>query len=92
MPLTPPKAIRFILRPFERGDEPFAYKPLNRKVLLAVGVLFAILGSVSTYFVIDRGGLAYSLPVFVFFGAALVCLVVGVFGSDRAVAKIWGNR
>jgi hypothetical protein len=92
MPKTPPKLFQPILRPFERGDEPFSYKPLNRKVLLAVGILFAILGAVATYFVVKLGGLAYSFPVLVFWGASVVCLVIAVYGSDRAVSKIWGNR
>jgi hypothetical protein len=82
----------FVLRHFEAGDEPYTHKPMNRKILLAVGVLFGILGSASAYMAVDRGGLAYALPVVVFFGASVVCLIVAFLGSDRAVAKIWGNR
>jgi len=82
----------FLLRHFEQGDEPFVHKPMNRKILLAVGVLFGILGSVSGYMALDRGGMGYAVPVVVFFAASAVCLIIGLFGSDRAVAKIWGNR
>ena len=81
-----------ILMVFERGDEPYAYKPLNRKILIAIGVLFSFLGTAVVYLSpadVDPG---YFLPVGVFGAAGIVCLVVGLLGSDRAVAKIWGNR
>lgn len=82
----------FILRFFEQGDEPFTHKPMNRKILLAVGALFGILCAVSAYMAMDRGSIEYGLPVVIFFVVSAVCLIVGFFGSDRAVAKIWGNR
>jgi hypothetical protein len=92
MDSAPRRLFWFLLRHFEEGDEPFTHKPLNRKILLAVGVLFGVLGAVSTYMAVDRGGIGYALPVVVFFAASAVCLIIGLFGSDRAVAKIWGNR
>lgn len=82
----------FILRFFESGDEPYTSKPLNRKILIAVGVLFNVLWMVTAYLYAGRGGFDYLLPVVIFFSAGTVCLVVGLLGSDRAVAKIWGNR
>ena len=81
-----------VLRPFEQGDEPYTHKPLNRKILLAVGVLFGVLCAASTFMAVDRGGIGYALPILVFFAASAVCLIVGLLGSDRAVARIWGNR
>lgn len=92
MASDPKKTFWFVLRHFEQGDEPFTHKPMNRKILLAVGVLFGLLSAVSAYMAIDRGGIGYLLPVLVFFSASAICLIVGLFGSDRAVAKIWGNR
>lgn len=82
----------FVLRHFEDGDEPFTHKPRNRKILLAVGVLFGVLCAASAYMAADRGGIGYALPILVFFAASAVCLIVALLGSDRAVAKIWGNR
>ena len=82
----------FILHFFEAGDEPYNYKPLNRKVLVVVGVLFNLIWMFTTYLYIGRGSYDFLLPVAVFFVVGLVCLVVGLLGSDRAVAKIWGNR
>ncbi|MDZ7803497.1 hypothetical protein [Thiohalophilus sp.] len=82
----------FVLRYFESGEKPFNYKPLNRKILIVVGVLFSGLGLVSAYFAMGQAQVGYLIPVVVFFTVAFVCLVVGLLGSDRAVANIWGNR
>lgn len=86
------RAFWFVLRHFEQGDEPFIHKPMNRRILLAVGVLFGVLCTASAYMAVDRGGFGYALPVLIFFAASAVCLIVALLGSDRAVAKIWGNR
>jgi hypothetical protein len=82
----------FILRHFESGDEPYAVKPLNRKVLIAVGVLFNVLWIGGLYLYADYGGFAFMLPTLIFIAVGTVCLVVGLLGSDRAVAKIWGSH
>ena len=81
-----------ILSPFESGTEPYAYKPLNRKVLVVVGVLFLGLSGFLAPSAIKAGDAGYLLPLLVFSLAGLVCTVVGSLGSDRAVCKIWGNR
>lgn len=77
---------------FEGGDEPYAYKPLNRKILVVIGVLFLGLVSAVGYLSFDKGEPGYLIPVIVFSGIAVVTLIVGLLGSDRAVSKIWGNR
>ena len=81
-----------ILAPFEKGEGPYQYKPLNRKILLFIGVLFGGLAALSYYLMSGQSDLAYYLPVIVFSGVSLVALVVGGLGSDRAVTKIWGDR
>jgi hypothetical protein len=81
-----------ILNTFETGSEPYAYKPLNRKILIVIGVLFLGLTSAVGYLSFDKGEVGYLIPVIVFSGISLVTLVVGFLGSDRAVSKIWGNR
>ena len=81
-----------ILNIFESGDEPYTAKPLNRKILIIIGVLFAFLASVVIYLSYDKGEVGYLVPVIVFACVALVALVIGFLGNDRAVAKIWGNR
>ena len=82
----------FILHPFERGDEAFNHKPLNRRILIAVGILFGALCAVSITLGVVNGQAGYLIPIVVFGGASLVSLVVGLLGSDRAVARIWGNK
>ena len=81
-----------ILNIFESGSDDYAYKPLNRKILIVIGLLFGGLGSAVAYLSFDKGEPGFLIPVIVFFGISLVTLVVGVLGNERAVAKIWGNR
>lgn len=86
------KLFWFILRYFEQGDEAYNYKPLNRKVLIVVGSLFLALGAGSVFASFHQGSFGYVAPILVFLTVGLVCTVVGFLGTDRAVAKIWGNR
>jgi hypothetical protein len=81
-----------ILNMFEKGDEPYAYKSLNRKILVSIGVLFLCLASAVAYLAIGQGEPGFLIPVLVFAAVSLVSLVVGLLGNERAVAKIWGNR
>ena len=81
-----------ILNVFEAGDDPYAVKPLNRKILIIIGVLFLGLGSAVAYLAFDMNDAGFMIPVVVFCAVSLVTLVVGLLGTDRAVAKIWGNR
>lgn len=81
----------FVLRYFEQGEGSYSYKPMHRKILLVVGLLFGGLSGVSFYLVPAGAGPAALVPAFVFSAVALVCLVVGLLGSDRAVARIWGQ-
>lgn len=86
------KIFWFILHYFEKGDEPYNYKPLNRKILVVVGTLFIALSMITVYFTIQKEDYGYLLPVVVFFTIGLISMIVGFLGSDRAVSKIWGDR
>ncbi len=81
-----------ILRPFEAGDEPYGHKPINRKILIAIGTMFTLLSIASV--ALSRGirDLGYLIPIIVFFAVGATALIVGLLGSDRAVAKIWGTK
>ncbi len=81
----------FVLRYFEQGDGPYNYKPMHRQILAAVGALFALLCGVSLYLSGGTSGVGFLIPVLVFSAVAAVCLIVALLGSDRAVAKIWGQ-
>lgn len=81
-----------ILNIFERGDEPYHYRPSHRKILLAVGSLFLFLCVISLYFGSVTGGAGAYIPTIVFLIVTVFCLVVGGLGNERAVAKIWGSK
>ena len=85
---------KFILSPLESGNEPYQLKPFSRSVLITVGVLFTFLGSsvVLVYFFFSLSDLSFLLPSAIFTIGGLFCLIVGLLGNDRAVAKIWGSR
>lgn len=78
-----------ILHFFEKGEGEYNYDPSHRKILLIVGVFFSLLAGVAIYtarFIDDVG---IFIPILVFGGAGLLCLLVALLGSDRAVATIW---
>lgn len=81
-----------ILNIFEKSTGPYAYKPLNRKILIFMGLVFAGLTSLVLNFIPEGVGVSFLIPVIVFGLIALVTLVVGFLGNERAVAKIWGNK
>jgi hypothetical protein len=81
-----------ILNFFEKGNEPYHLKPLNRKILVFMSILFLGLAFAVLYLMPADADKGYYLPVIVFSVIALVGLVIGLLGTDRAVAKIWGNR
>ena len=80
-----------VLSPLESGNEPFAYKPSHRIILVIMSTLFIGLAT-TVAFLIPEGQVGYYLPVILFGGAGLLGIIVGTVGSDRAVAKLWGSR
>ncbi len=81
-----------ILNLFETGEGPYAYKPMSRTILIVMGILFGAIAGVVIYYILHNDAYGYFLPALVFSGVALVCLIVGSLGNERAVAKIWGNK
>ena len=81
-----------LLNLFEQGTEPYEYKPMSRRILLVISVLFSILTAVTFFLSPADAGFGIAFPMIIFGGASFVCLVVGALGSERAVAKIWGSR
>ena len=81
-----------LLNIFEKGDGPYSYRPSHRRILVIIGLLFAGL-SCGVYIIYPaEGGPGLLFPVIVFLAVAAVCIIVGILGSDRAVANIWGGR
>jgi len=81
-----------VLNLFEQGDEDFICKPHSRKILVFISILFSGLAAAVYYFIPAQSEIAYYLPVLIFGGIALIGFIVGLLGTDRAVAKIWGSR
>ena len=86
------KLLAPVLNLFEKGTDPYEYKPLNRKILITVGVLFLFLGAVVVTVLVSTNSFDYFLPALVFLLVSFICLIVGTLGSDRAVSKMWGRR
>ena len=72
------------------GD--YSYKRSHRIVLVVVGLLFTILSAALLVVGIMSSQVGAAVPGVIFLAVATTCLVVGILGSDRAVAKIWGNK
>ncbi|QSP95396.1 hypothetical protein LPB19_02950 [Marinobacter salinisoli] len=81
-----------LLKPLEAGEVGPNYKASHRTILIAVGTLFFILGTISLVAMVYTGQLGAFVPVLAFLGLGGICLVVGAVGSDAAVSKLWGNR
>ncbi|GLQ31820.1 hypothetical protein [Litoribrevibacter albus] len=81
-----------LLSAFESGNEPYTYKPLNRKILLFISSIFLFLGSLVCFLIPSEADKGYYIPVVVFGSLGFVGLVIGLIGNDRAVAKIWNNK
>ena len=86
------KIFRPILDIFEEQEGAFVYKPSHRLILKVVGSLFFILSMASLAASLKAAQFGALVPVVVFFGVGLVCMVVGFLGTDKAVAKIWNSR
>ncbi|MDB4836925.1 hypothetical protein OAH87_00460 [Marinomonas sp.] len=78
-----------ILNIFESGEGEYNYKKSHRTILIVFGLLCFLIGSVSLTFALKIGEPVGALPIVVFYLTGLVCEVVALLGSDRAVARIW---
>ncbi|MCB1866838.1 MAG: hypothetical protein KDG50_15585 [Chromatiales bacterium] len=81
-----------ILKLFETGASEYSYKRSHRTILIVVGALFLLLSVASLATAIYAALPGAWLPFTVFFSTGAVCEIVGLLGSDQAVAKIWGNK
>ncbi len=81
-----------ILNHFEKGEARYAYKPLHRTILIVVAVLFLVIASGSLFAAVKFSVLGGLIPTVVFLAGSIVCAVVGLLGSDKAVANMWKTR
>jgi hypothetical protein len=81
-----------VLAMFEKGEPAVSFRPSHRKILLAVGLLFLVLFSVSLFFAFTSTQLGAVIPALVFGAVSAVSILVSSLGSDVAVARIWGLK
>lgn len=81
-----------ILKPLENSSGDFQYSPSHRKILYVMGFLFMVIAAVTVYFSLRIEQWAAIVPVILFSGIGLICIVVASLGSDKAVSKLWRNR
>tara|TARA_R110002073_G_scaffold161665_2_gene317249 strand:+ start:94 stop:378 length:285 start_codon:yes stop_codon:yes gene_type:complete len=81
-----------ILNQFENESDEYILKPLNRKVVLAIGALMSGLSILILFLAWPDKISSYFLPPLIFGMVGITALVVGCLGSDHAVAKLIGNR
>lgn len=81
-----------ILNIFENNNDEFIYRPLNRKVVLFISAVFFLLAFALPYFMPQLIDMGYWFVMLVFGTLSSVGLIVGILGSDKAVAKLLGSR
>lgn len=81
-----------VLNIFEKNNNEFVYRSLNRKIVLFVSTVFALLGFGLPVFMPVLIELGYWFVMIVFGSLAAVGFIVGLLGSDKAVAKLLGSR
>ncbi|WP_421850412.1 hypothetical protein [Marinomonas sp.] len=78
-----------VLRIFESGEGEFDYKSSHRTILIVLGLLCLVIASISLAMTLMTREPAGVIPIMVFLLTGLVCEIVGLLGTDRAVARIW---
>ena len=81
-----------ILNIFENNNDEFVYRSLNRKIVLFISSVFFLLAFALPIFLPQLIEMGFWFVMLVFGCLSLVGLIVGLLGSDKAVAKLLGSR
>jgi len=81
-----------ILNIFENNNDEFIYRSLNRKIVLFISSVFFLLAFALPVYMPQLVEMGYWFVMIVFGGLSFVGLIVGILGSDKAVAKLLGSR
>lgn len=81
-----------ILNIFEKNNEEFVYRSLNRKIVLFISSTFFALAFALPVYIPQLIEMGFWFVMLVFGALSLVGLIVGLLGSDKAVAKLLGSR
>jgi len=81
-----------ILNIFENNNDEFIYRSLNRKIVLFISSVFFLLAFGLPYYMPQLIEMGFWFVMLVFGSLSAVGLIVGILGSDKAVAKLLGSR
>ena len=81
-----------ILNIFEKNNDEFIYRRLNRKIVLFISIVFSLLAFGLPAYMPKLIEMGYWFVMIVFGTLSIVGLIVGFLGSDKAVAKLLGSR
>lgn len=81
-----------VLNIFEKNNDEFVYRSLNRKIVLFVSIVFSLLAFGLPMYMPQLVQMGYWFVMIVFGSISFVGFVVGLLGSDKAVAKLLGSR
>ena len=81
-----------ILKFFENDSPEYQITPTNRKVALCISITLLGLAVLIIVIAGSQPFTSYFPPVLIFGSVGFVGTVVGLLGSDHAVAKLVGNR
>lgn len=81
-----------LLNIFEKNNEDFVYRALNRKIVLFISSVFFVLAFGLPAYMPQLIEMGFWFVMLVFGALSMVGLVVGLLGSDKAVAKLLGSR
>lgn len=81
-----------VLNHFEQSEGEYNYKESHRIILIVVGILFLGLSSISIVMSVNAAEFGGIVPIIIFLAVGSVCEIVGLLGSDRAVANLWRSR
>ena len=81
-----------ILNIFEKNNEQFIYHSTNRKIVIFISATFFLLAFGLPIYMPQLIEMGFWFVMLVFGGLSSVGLIVGLLGSDQAVAKLLGSR
>lgn len=81
-----------ILNIFENNNDEFIYRSLNRKIVLFISSVFFMLAFFLPIYMPQLIKMGFWFVMIVFGGLSSVGLVVGLLGTDKAVAKLLGSK
>ena len=81
-----------VLNVFEQNNDEYITRSLNRKIVLFVSLVFALLAFALPLFMPVLVEMGYWFVMIVFGSLSAVGFIVGLLGSDKAVAKLLGSR